>query len=111
MSGGDHLHFLVEAHVGFFEVLPKHAVDQPDRGEILHTTEARRLDVAQEARHDAKRIRAADASEHRRVAHNRQYLAGHVQDNLVGIAVRHHAAEAAAAGHAETTRVVNDDQI
>ena len=45
------------------------------------------------------------------VADDRQHFAGHVHDNLVGIAVRHHAAEAAAPGHAEATGVVNDEQI
>ena len=35
---------------------------------------------------------------------DRQHLAGHVHDDLVGVAVGHHAAEAAAAGHAKPAR-------
>ena len=42
---------------------------------------------------------------------DRQHLAGHVHDDLVGVAVGHHAAEAAAAGHAEAAGVVDDDQV
>src|SRR5262249_58423145 len=53
----------------------------------------------------------ADTSEDRCVAGDRQYLAGHVEDDLVGIPVGHHAAEAAAAGHAEAAGVVEDDQV
>ena len=61
--------------------------------------------------HDAKRIGAANAGQDRRVLDDRQHLAGHVHDDLVGVAVGHHAAEAAAAGHAKPARVVDDDQV
>ena len=40
-----------------------------------------------------------------------QDFAGHVHDDLVGVAVGHHAAQVAAARHAETAGVVNDDQV
>src|SRR5262249_12007042 len=85
--------------------------DQPDGGEVLHSTETDGLHLTQEVRHQPKWVCAADASEDRRAAGDRQYLAGHVEDNLVGVAVRHHAAETAAAGHAEPARVVDDDRV
>ena len=40
-----------------------------------------------------------------------QDFAGHVHDDLVGVAVGHHAGQAAAAGHAEAAGVVDDDQV
>ena len=43
--------------------------------------------------------------------HDRQHFAGHVDDDLVGVAIGHHAAEAAAARHAKPARVVDDDEI
>ena len=38
-------------------------------------------------------IGAADAGEDRRLLDDRQHLAGHVHDDLVGVAVGHHAGE------------------
>ena len=43
--------------------------------------------------------------------HDRQHLARHVDDDGVGVAVGHQPGEAAAAGHAEAARVVDDDQV
>ena len=87
------------------------AVDQADGREVLHAVEAHGLQLAQEHRHDPERIGAADAREHRRVAHDRQHLARHVDDDGVGVAVGQEAGEAAAAGHAEAAGVVDDDQV
>ena len=44
-------------------------------------------------------------------ADDRQHLARHLDDDAVGVAVRHHAGERAAAGHAVTARIVDDDQV
>src|SRR5207302_7885998 len=68
-------------------------------------------DVAQDQLHDAERVRAADARQDGGVLHDRQHVAGHLDDDLVGVAVGHHAAQAAAAGHAEAARVVDDDEV
>ena len=43
--------------------------------------------------------------------HDREHLAGHVDDDLVGVAVRHQAGERAAAAHPVAAGVVDDDQV
>src|SRR5439155_24031761 len=106
----NHVHFQTVTHLRFFEPLAKAAVDEADGGEVLHAAEAGRLHFAQEQLHDAERIGAADAGEHGGVLDDRQYLAGHIHDNLIGVAIRHHAAEAAAAGHAKAPGDVDDDR-
>ena len=45
------------------------------------------------------------------VPDDRQHLARHVDDDRVGVAVRHQPRERAAAGHAVAARVVDDDQV
>ena len=107
----DHVHFQAVAHLRLFQSLAKRAVDQADGRKILHPAEAHGLDLAQEALHDAKRVGAADAGQDRRALDDRQHLAGHVHYDLVGVAVGHHAAEAAAAGHAEAAGVVDDEEV
>src|SRR5205807_1608779 len=69
------------------------------------------LYLTQEQFHDTERVCAAHAGQHRGVFDDGKHLAGHVHDDLVGIAIGHHAAEAAAPGHAEAARIVNDDQV
>jgi len=97
----DHVHFEAEAHAGLFEVLAEGSVDQADGGEILHAAEAGSLYFTQKRLHDAKGIGAADAGEDRRVLDHGKNFAGHVHDDLIGVAVGHHAGHAAAARHAE----------
>ena len=46
-----------------------------------------------------------------RVLDDGQNFAGHVHDDLVGVAVRHHAGKAAAARHAKSAGVVDDEKI
>ena len=48
---------------------------------------------------------------HGRLPHDGEHLAGHVDDDLVGVAVREQAGERAAAGHPVAARVVDDDQV
>src|SRR5262249_22506710 len=107
----DHVHFQAVAHVGFFESLPHGAVDETDGGKVLHAAEADRTDIAKEQLHDAERIGAADAGEHGGLAAGGEHFGGNIKADLVGVAVRHHAAEAAAAGHAKPARVVDDDEV
>ena len=66
---------------------------------------------AQEDVHQPERVGAADAGQHRRVAHDRQHLAGHLHDDRVGVAVGHQPGERAAAGHPVAAGVVDDDQV
>src|SRR5262249_10865096 len=67
--------------------------------------------VVQEQLHDAERIGPAHAGQNGGVLHERQHFAGHLDDDLVGIAVRHHARQRPTAGHAEPARVVDDDEV
>ena len=67
--------------------------------------------LAQEDVHQPERVGPADAGEDRRVAHDRQHLAGHLHDDRVGVAVRHQPGERAAPGHPVAAGVVDHDQV
>ena len=69
------------------------------------------LELGQEDLGQVERIGAVDAGEHRRVLHDRQHLAGHVDDDLVGVAVRQQPGQRTAPGHAVATGVVDHDQV
>ena len=56
-------------------------------------------------------IGAVDAGEHRRVLDDRQDLARHLEDDLVGVAVGQQAGQRAAAGHAVAAGIVDHDQV
>ena len=84
---------MVVAHACLFEVLSEHTVDQSDRREVLHSGEAEPLQLRQEDLRHVERIGGIDAGEHRDVLHHRQHLAGHVDDDLVGVAVREETGE------------------
>ena len=60
---------------------------------------------------DHERIGAVDAGEHRRLLHDRQHLARHLDDDVVGIAVGEQAGERAAARHAVAAGIVDDDEV
>ena len=47
-GGGDHLDLQPVAHARLLEVLAEHAVDQPDRREVLHAGEAEVAELAEE---------------------------------------------------------------
>ena len=96
---------------GLLEPDPEGAVDQADRREVLHAAEADALQLVEEDRHQPERVGAADAREHRRLPHDRQHLARHVDDDRVRVAVRHQPGERAAAAHAVAAAVVDDDQV
>ena len=55
------------------------------------TPEKPALHIAQEEFHDAERIGAAHAGQYGRVLDDGEHFAGHVHDDLVGVAVGHHA--------------------
>ena len=69
------------------------------------------LQLVEEHVHEAERIGAVDAGEHRRVLHDRQHLARHLHHDLVGVAVGHQPGERAAARHAVAAGIVDDDEV
>ena len=75
------------------------AVDQADGREVLDAGEADPPQLVEEDGHQPERVGAADAGEHRRLPHDRQHLARHVDDDRVRVAVGHQPGERAAAGH------------
>ena len=84
---------------------------RPTVGKFCTPAKPASLHLAQEAVHQPERVGAADAGQHRRVAGDRQHLAGHVHHDRVGVAVGHQAGERAAARHPVAARVVDDDQV
>jgi hypothetical protein len=107
----DHLDFEVVAHSGLFEIGPELPVVKADRREVLDTGETDLFNLAQEVRHLAERVGAADTCQHRRLLDDRQDLGGHLDHDRVRIAVRHETGQRTAARHPEPSRVVDDDQI
>src|SRR5690606_13237918 len=106
-----HVDFQAVAHAGLFQVLTELAIKEADGGKGLHAAKAGRVDIAQKELHHAEGIGAADACEDWRVLDDGNHLAGHVHHNGVGVAVRHHAAQRAAASHAKAAAVVDDQEV
>jgi hypothetical protein len=98
-------------HAGLLQVLPEHAVDEPDRREVLHSGEAHRLELAQEHVRQVERVGPVDAREHRRVPDDREHLVGHLHDDIVGVAVRQQTGQRAPTGHPVAAGVVDHDQV
>jgi len=61
--------------------------------------------------HQASRIGAAHTGQNGSVLYNRQHLTGHFHHDPVGVPIRHAARQRAAAVHAETPGVVDNQQI
>ena len=61
--------------------------------------------------HHPERIGSAHAGENRNVPHNRKHLAGHFDDDLVGVTVRHEPGQGSATGHAKAARIVDHNQV
>ena len=83
----DHVDLQPVGHAGFLEIGAEGAVDQPDGREVLDAGEADRLELRRGMVEQAERIGAVDAGQHRRVRDHRQDLAGHLDDDLVGVAI------------------------
>ena len=64
----DHVDLEPVAHARLLEVLPDRAVEQADGGEVLDAAEAEPLELVEEDVHQAERVGAAHAREHRRLA-------------------------------------------
>ena len=69
------------------------------------------LELLQEHRHEAERVGAAHPRQDRRVRYDRKHLGGHLHDDAVGVTVGHEAGQRAAARHAVSTGVVDDDEV
>src|SRR6185437_17042335 len=102
MRQGDHLDFAREPHSRFFEAYPERSIDEADSWKVLDARKAHPAQLAQEGIHEPERIGAADAGKHRGRAYDRQYLARHVDDDGIGVAIGHHSGERAAPRHAES---------
>src|SRR5688572_27509266 len=109
--GFDDLDFKTVAHPRLFELRANSPVEQTDRRKILDSRKSQLSYALQEVVGNQKRICAIDAREHRRVLHHRQYLARHVEHDLVRVAVGHQTGERAAAGHAVAAGAVDHDEI
>ncbi len=97
---GDHLDLLGKGHAGLLEILAEGAVDEADGGKVLHAGKADALHLIEEDIHLAERVGGADPGQHRCALDDRQYLARHLHDDRVGIAIGHQTGKAAAPGHA-----------
>ena len=86
-ASGDHVDFQPIGHAGFLEIGAEGAIDDADGGKILHAGKADRLQLVEEHVHQPEGIGAVDAGEDRRVLDDGQHLGGHVDDDLVGIAI------------------------
>ena len=84
---------------------------RPTVGKFCTPEKPSALRSVEEAVEQAERVGAVDAGQHRRALHHRQHLAGHLHDDLVGVAVGQQAGERAAAGHAVAAGVVDDDEV
>ena len=107
----DHLQLEVVAHPRLLEVLAEDAVDEPDGREVLDAGESGGLHLVEEAAHHPEGVRAVDPREHRRVLDDGEDFVGHLHDDRVGVPVGQQPGERAPAGHAETARVVDDQQV
>ena len=111
MGHADHVDLVAVAHAGLLEVRTEDPVDEPDGREVLHAGEADLLDLPEEVGHDAERIGAVDAGQHRGVLDDREHLVGHLHDDGIGVAVGEQPGQGTATGHAEASRVVDDEQV
>src|SRR5260221_3141765 len=60
---------------------------------------------------DQERVGAVDPGQNRRVADHRKHFAGHLDDDLVGVAVGHETGERAASRHPVAAGIVDDDKV
>ena len=111
MSFSNHVYFKAIAHACFFEVLAENAIDQANRWEVLNAIEALVFKLLKVFFHNAEGVGAANACKHRGILNNRQHFCAHFDHNLVGITIGKQSCQRSATGHAETTRIVNYENI
>ncbi len=111
MRQADHVDFVAKAHTGFFEVLAKETVDEPDGRKVLHAGKTERLQLIEVMVHNHERIGAVYAGKHGSVLDYRQHFARHVDDDLISVTVCEQSRKRAAARHSVAARVVNNNEI
>jgi len=77
----------------------------------LHAAEADLFKLLEKDVLEAEWVCAADTGQDRYILHDREHLRRHFDDDAIGVTVGHHTGKRAAAGHAETAGVVDDDKI
>ncbi len=93
MGYGLEVEMIRAAHARLLELSADSAVEEAHGGKVLHPREPQRGQPRQEVLGDHEGVRAVDAGEHRRALDHGQHLPGHVQHDVVGIAVGHEAGE------------------
>ena len=83
----------------------------PTVGEVLHAGEAEVSQPGEEALGVHERVGAVDPGQHRGVAHHGEHLVGHLDDDVVGVAVGQQPGQRAVSGHPVATGVVDHDQV
>ncbi len=111
IGGLDQVHLEAVAHAGLLKVGAKSSIDQSNRGKILHSRETEIGKLAQKVIGDHERVGSVDAGQNRGASDDRKHLTCHLDDDLVGVAIRHHACERAAAGHPVAAGIVDDDEV
>lgn len=128
MGDANHLDFLFVAHACFFEVCAEVTVDEANGGEVLDADEADGFQLLEEFGHGTEGVGAADAGEDGgvvddgedfvclRLLASTRYIgqdvgAYHLNHNLISIRVRHQPSQRASSGHAETTRIVDENEV
>src|SRR5437016_1920391 len=74
----NHFYLEVIAHAGLFEMETKHSIVEPDCREVLYSRESSVFQLFKKNRFEAKRVGAADSSQHRSVLDHRQHLPDHM---------------------------------
>ena len=105
----DQFHFLVVAHAGFFQIGAELTIDQSYGRKILDSCKADTFHLIKELVDYPEGVRRADTGQYRGILDDSQYLTGHFDYDLVGIAVGHQASQRASSCHAKSSRVVDDD--
>ena len=111
VCGGDHFHLERIAHARLFQIRPKHAVDQAHGGEILDACKPQVAQFPQKMIAQHKGIRPIHPGQHGRVRHSGEDFTRHFFHDLVGIAIRQHAGQGPAPGHAIPPGIVDHDQV
>ena len=104
-------HLLAIPEPRFFQIRPKHAVDQPHRRKVLDPREAKLAQLPQKRLPQQERIGPAHPRQHRRLLHHPQNLGRHLQHNLIRAPVWHHPRHRPMPRHSEPARVINHDQV
>ncbi len=88
------------------------AVDDGVRREVVHAGESHLLHLAEPVPHPAPRVGRMHAANDRDFLDDREHLVfSDLHRDRIGVTIRHHAGRRTVAHHAESARVIDDDQI